>query len=131
VPYSLVLRLGGNSSLGIGEMKISTAAPHLGFDPSNLTSADRRLIAEHLRNPDTAIRLVAMEIARLKAIKTPSSLQELGTAYNYGKFAGEKGVGTRSRGYESVFADLLRGASVFDNKVVRCNGGYKFERQCK
>jgi hypothetical protein len=98
----VMARFGSNRSFGIGEMKIETAAPHLGMDPEQLTNEQRAEIVKKLENPESAILLVALELKRLKDERTdyyfPASL--LGSAYNTGDPDIESPTEVGLRGFE-------------------------------
>jgi RHS repeat-associated protein len=86
-------------SLGLGQMKIKTAAALLGFDPNNLTSDQVSLIKGKLTDPKSSIQLSAMYLKSLKdqpnrfpemsveSLGTPETRTERGviaTEYNIG-----------------------------------------------
>jgi hypothetical protein len=123
---------GKDTSLGIGEMKISTAARLLGYDPSN--PIHRATIMMMLRDRETAILLVGMELKRIKEARPGISTEVLLSDYNRGLSSSDDTteVGLRSGGHLGMIARALgMDDATAASTIVRCNGAYHFANQCQ
>jgi hypothetical protein len=123
---------GRDSSLGIGEMKISTAARLLGYDSSN--PVHRAVIIKMLKDPQTAIFLVAKELKRIKDARPGISTTVLLSDYNRGLSRSNEPteVGLRSAPYSGLIQQALgMDDATAASTIVRCNGAYHFANQCQ
>ncbi len=118
-------------SFGIVEMKVSTAAEVLGWDPTNLSGEQRNRIQNMLTNPVEALVLAALYLDYLKQQRPGASIDVILSDYTRGLSDSNQitDVASRSGSFLPRIQSALNSGDPF-LKVVNCGGRYRFADQC-